>query len=147
MKNRIELITVKSPAAVETESGFPIIELGASAGGRGVPEVFLQQVPGINDLGGVNFQHLNAQQAGIIAKWFQRMASMKVIQVTYSTPIKSDCVYVIPRIIADLPCAACPTARWTTGMTAWSTPLRTSRRRNKCKFRCGTPVRTGNLEK
>jgi two-component system CheB/CheR fusion protein len=74
----------------------PIVGLGASAGGLEALEQFLSHVPEQCGLAFVIVQHLDPTHKGIMTDLLQRTTRMKVIQVKDRTPVRSDCVYVIP---------------------------------------------------
>ena len=75
---------------------FPIVGIGASAGGLETLEQFLEHVPAGSGLGFVIVQHLDPTHKGIMPELLQRATRMKVIQVKDRTKVQPDCVYVIP---------------------------------------------------
>jgi len=75
---------------------FPIVGIGASAGGLEALEQFLSNVPENSGLAYVIVQHLDPTQKGMLPELLQRISKMKVIQVKDRMTIKSNCVYVIP---------------------------------------------------
>ena len=77
-------------------STFPIVGIGASAGGLEALELFLQNVPAESGMAIVIVQHLDPTRAGIMPELLQRATAMKVIQVKDRTRVRPDCVYVIP---------------------------------------------------
>ena len=85
-------------AAPATPPGasFPIVGLGASAGGLEALEQFFRHVPAKSGMAFVIVQHLDPTRKGIMPELLQRATSMKVVQVRDRTSVKPDCVYVIP---------------------------------------------------
>ncbi len=83
-----------SVAPVKTP--FPIVGIGASAGGLEALEQFLKHVPAGSGLTFVIVQHLDPTHKGIMSELLQRATRMKVIQVKDRTTVRPDCVYVIP---------------------------------------------------
>ena len=81
---------------VPAPAGFPIVGIGASAGGLEALEQFLTHVPKQSGLAFVIVQHLDPTHKGIMSELLQRTTRMKVIQVKDRTPVQPDCVYVIP---------------------------------------------------
>jgi two-component system CheB/CheR fusion protein len=75
---------------------FPIVGIGASAGGLEALEQFLGHVPKNSGLAFVIVQHLDPTHRAIMAELLQRGTSMRVIQVRDRTRVRPDCVYVIP---------------------------------------------------
>jgi two-component system CheB/CheR fusion protein len=84
------------PAGPERDTGFPIVGIGASAGGLEALELFLQNVPAGSGMAFVIVQHLDPTRKGIIHELLQRKTAMKVAQIKDRTRVKPDCVYMIP---------------------------------------------------
>ncbi len=83
-------------AARKSSRSFPIVGIGASAGGLEALELFLANVPENSGMAFVIIQHLDPTRKGLMAELLQRGTTMKVIQVKDRTRVKPDCVYVIP---------------------------------------------------
>jgi len=77
-------------------SRFPIVGIGASAGGLEALELFLENVPENCGMAFVVIQHLDPTQKGMLPELLQRITSMKVFQVKDRMPVMPNCVYVIP---------------------------------------------------
>jgi two-component system CheB/CheR fusion protein len=77
-------------------STFPIVGIGASAGGLEALELFLQKVPEDSGMAFVIVQHLDPTHKGIMAQLLQRATALKVFQVKDRTRVQPNCVYVIP---------------------------------------------------
>ncbi|OGU13064.1 MAG: chemotaxis protein CheB [Geobacteraceae bacterium GWC2_53_11] len=75
---------------------FPIVGIGASAGGLEALEQFLGNVPDKCGMAFVIVQHLDPTHKGIMAELLQRTTGMKVVQVKDRMKVEPDCVYVIP---------------------------------------------------
>src|SRR6185437_8840828 len=75
---------------------FPIVGIGASAGGLEALEQFIRNVPANSGIAFVIVQHLDPTHKGIMSELLQRVTSMKVRQVKDRTKVQPDCVYVIP---------------------------------------------------
>src|SRR6185369_6324711 len=75
---------------------FPIVGIGASAGGLEALEQFLRQVPEKSGMAFVIIQHLDPTHKGIMPELLQRTTGLEVIQVKDRMRVKPDCVYVIP---------------------------------------------------
>jgi two-component system CheB/CheR fusion protein len=89
----------RSHAAHETtdaSASFPIIGIGASAGGLEALEHFLARVPKNSGMAFVIVQHLDPTRKGIMPELLQRVTGMPVIQVKDRTKVQPNCVYVIP---------------------------------------------------
>ena len=90
--------TVKRTATfVQNEqSPFPIVGIGASAGGLEALEQFFGNMPKDSGMAFVVIQHLDPNHAGIMPELLQRITPMKVFQATDRLKVKANCVYVIP---------------------------------------------------
>jgi len=75
---------------------FPIVAIGASAGGLEALELFLGHVPAGSGMAFVIIQHLDPTQKGMMPELLQRATVMPVTQATNRMRVKPDCVYVIP---------------------------------------------------
>src|SRR5580765_1231894 len=67
---------------------FPVVGIGASAGGLEALEHFLARVPKCSGMAFVIVQHLDPTRKGIMPELLQRATSMKVIQVKDRTRIQ-----------------------------------------------------------
>jgi chemotaxis response regulator CheB len=83
-------------SAREPSHPFPIVGIGASAGGLEALELFLANVPKNSGMAFVIVQHLDPTHKGIMVELLQRGTPMPVVQVKNRTRAKPDCVYVIP---------------------------------------------------
>jgi two-component system, chemotaxis family, CheB/CheR fusion protein len=75
---------------------YPIVGIGASAGGLEALEQFFENMPKDNGMAFVVIQHLDPNHVGIMPELLQRITTMKVIQASDRLKVKPDCVYVIP---------------------------------------------------
>lgn len=74
----------------------PTVGIGASAGGLEALEAFLQHVPKDCGMAFVIVQHLDPTYKGVLPELLQRVTPMEVMQVEDRTPVRPNCVYVIP---------------------------------------------------
>jgi chemotaxis methyl-accepting protein methylase len=88
----------KTPKKVARKpvQSFPIVGIGASAGGLEALESFLANVPASSGMAFVIVQHLDPNHKGMLVELLQRGTAMKVAQVKDRMRVKPDCVYVIP---------------------------------------------------
>jgi len=89
-------IASTKPPVLSASGSFPIIGIGASAGGLEALEQFLKNVPVGSGLALVIIQHLDPTRKDVMSELLQRTTSMKVVQVKNRTLVRPDCVYVIP---------------------------------------------------
>ena len=86
---------VEAVAAIQ-DAGFPIVGVGASAGGLEALEQLLAGVPPKSGMAFVVIQHLDPKRPGMLPELLQRATPMIVKQAANRMRIKPDCVYVIP---------------------------------------------------
>ncbi len=75
---------------------FPIVGIGASAGGLEALLVFLRNMPGDARMAFVVIQHLDPTHKGMLAELLQRATLLPVVQVTDRMAIEPGHVYVTP---------------------------------------------------
>jgi two-component system CheB/CheR fusion protein len=97
VKDNSVSITAKNKTTDKLENNdFPIVGIGASAGGLETLEQFFSKMPEKTGMAFVIVQHLDPNHKGMMPELLQRMTSMKVMQVTDCLKVKPNCVYVIP---------------------------------------------------
>jgi two-component system, chemotaxis family, CheB/CheR fusion protein len=94
-------LAASGPAArVENESafGFPIVGIGASAGGLAAIEAFFSAMPADTDPGMafVLVQHLSPDHKSILSDLVKRYTRMEVLEVLDGVEVKPNCIYIIP---------------------------------------------------
>ena len=75
---------------------FPIVGIGASAGGLEALEQFFASVATSSGMAFVVVQHLDPNRQGMLPELLQRATPMPVRQAANRMAVKPDCVYVIP---------------------------------------------------
>jgi two-component system, chemotaxis family, CheB/CheR fusion protein len=75
---------------------FPVVALGASAGGLEAFEQFFRAMPADSGMGFVLLQHLDPTHASILSEILQRSTSMPVVEARNLMPVERNHVYVIP---------------------------------------------------
>ncbi|HEY1817268.1 MAG TPA: chemotaxis protein CheB [Kofleriaceae bacterium] len=88
----------RAPRPIPTRDGnaFPIVGIGASAGGLEAIEAFLKAVPEHSGLAFVVVQHLDPTQKGMLVELLQRSTAMPVLQAKNEQRVEPEHVYVIP---------------------------------------------------
>jgi two-component system, chemotaxis family, CheB/CheR fusion protein len=83
--------------SIDTDNGlFPVVGIGASAGGLEAIEQFLGNVPENSGRAYIVVQHLDPTHKGMLPELLQRISKMKVFQVKDRMVVRPNCVYVIP---------------------------------------------------
>ncbi len=75
---------------------FPVVGLGASAGGLEALESFLKNVPPKSGMAFVVVQHLDPTHKGMLVELLQRATAMPVVQIKDRMRVEPDQVHVIP---------------------------------------------------
>lgn len=88
--------SASEPEHKNDETHFPIVAIGASAGGLEALTQFLEHVPQGSGLAFVVIQHLDPDHVALLPELLQRVTSMNVMAVKDRSRVKPDCVYVIP---------------------------------------------------
>ncbi|MDD2915992.1 MAG: chemotaxis protein CheB [Gallionella sp.] len=85
----------ESQSAAEA-TGFPIVCLGASAGGLEAFEQFFRLVPPDSNMAFVLVSHLDPSHSSILSEILQRITSIPVIEAQDQMKVKPNHVYAIP---------------------------------------------------
>lgn len=82
--------------SIEKAALFPIVGIGASAGGLDALEQFLGNVPENSGLAYIVIQHLDPTQKGMLPELLQRVSKIEVLQAKDRMKVQPNRVYVIP---------------------------------------------------
>ncbi len=96
--------TVDINAAVDGQTparstlDFPVVGIGASAGGLAAFEAFLSGIPRekLPDMAYVLVQHLAPDHKSLLAELIRRYTSLRVYEVEDGIPVQVNCAYIIP---------------------------------------------------
>jgi PAS domain S-box-containing protein len=75
---------------------FPIVGIGASAGGLQAYEQLLRNIPSNTGMAFVIIQHLAPTYKSILTQLLSKATNMPVLEVINGMKVKQNCVYVIP---------------------------------------------------
>ncbi|SAK75754.1 chemotaxis protein [Caballeronia temeraria] len=93
-KQTVKTVT-GSPHTVKSDLHFPVVGIGASAGGVSALQTFFENAPTGMDMAFVVVVHLAAEHASHVDDIVQRTTGMLVQQVTSTVPIEKNHIYVI----------------------------------------------------
>ncbi len=90
-------IAVEPPSG-QADQGFPIVGIGASAGGLAAFEAFFSGMPAGTDPGMafVLVQHLAPDHKSILTDLIRRYTRMQVFEVEDGMAVRPNCAYIIP---------------------------------------------------
>lgn len=83
-------------AADSAKKTFPVVGIGASAGGLSACTELLKALPGDTGMGFVLVQHLDPKHASMLPELLGRTTSMPVIEISDGVRVEPNCVYVMP---------------------------------------------------
>ena len=75
---------------------FPIVGIGASAGGLEAFEQFFKQTPTNSSMAFVLVPHLDPSHGSLLVEILQRSTSMPVLEALDQVAVQPNCVYIIP---------------------------------------------------
>ena len=85
-----------APFHPPTDASFPIVAVGASAGGLDAFTQLLQHLPADTGLALVLIQHLDRVHASFLSEALAKATTMPVRQAEHGTRVEPNNVYVIP---------------------------------------------------
>jgi two-component system CheB/CheR fusion protein len=86
----------KNAALPKDPANFPIVGIGASAGGLEALEIFLDNMPPAPGMAFVVIQHLSPKHKSIMASLLRKHTPMRVMEIKDGVKIKPGCVYLNP---------------------------------------------------
>jgi len=86
----------KETVSKHTKASFPIIGIGASAGGLEAFELFFKTMPAESGMAFVLVPHLDPGHASMLSEILQRITTMPVHEAQDQIPIQPNHVYIIP---------------------------------------------------
>jgi chemotaxis response regulator CheB len=92
----------ESPAAqAGPAADFPVVGIGASAGGLKALEQLLDSMPGDTGMASVLIQHLDPTRSSLTAELLAKHTSMTVAEVRDETPVRPNCVRSLVDLLSD----------------------------------------------
>lgn len=91
-----ELAPAKQPDRPAPSGSFPIVGIGASAGGLEAFTELLQNLPRATGMAFVLVQHLDPTHSSVLSEILSRTTKIPVVEVTDAMIVEHDHVYVIP---------------------------------------------------
>ncbi|HJW81744.1 MAG TPA: chemotaxis protein CheB [Acidiferrobacterales bacterium] len=93
---RSTAIEVAAPEPVTQGVGFPVVGVGASAGGLEAFTLLLQRLPADTGMAFVLVQHLHPEYESALTEILSRATSMPVAEAADGMAVEPDHIYVIP---------------------------------------------------
>lgn len=95
-KSKISPQTASQKTEPDSRADFPVVGIGASAGGLEALEKFFQHCPCDSGMAFVLVSHLAPHQTSALAEILQRTTAMPVLEAQDQMPVIANHVYVIP---------------------------------------------------
>ena len=92
-----EPVRKATPTGQKEKADFPIVGIGASAGGLDALQELFTSMPSDTGMGFVVVTHLDPSRTSIMPELLKRYTAMPVHLATDGLPVKPDNVYVIPQ--------------------------------------------------
>lgn len=94
----ISAVTIDKSASAAPNKSFPIVGIGASAGGLAAFEAFFSGMPASTEpnMAFVLVQHLAPDHHSILTELVQRYTHLKVFEVEDGIEVQINCAYIIP---------------------------------------------------
>ncbi len=87
---------ISKPLSASKTAGFPVVAIGASAGGLDACRKLLDALPAVNGMAFIIVQHLDPSHDSMMVDLLARHTSMPVLLATDGMAIERERVYVIP---------------------------------------------------
>ena len=87
---------ISKPLSASKTEDFPVVAIGASAGGLDACRKLLDALPAVNGMAFIIVQHLDPSHDSMMVDLLAGHTSMPVLQATDGMPIERERVYVIP---------------------------------------------------
>ena len=76
---------------------FPVVGIGASAGGLEAIKLFLKALPEKTGMAYVFVQHLSPTHVSILPELLEKISPIPVKEITHQMPIEPDQLYIMPK--------------------------------------------------
>jgi two-component system CheB/CheR fusion protein len=93
---RNSVVSLAQSPKLSAKGSFPIVGIGASAGGLEAVNQLLTHLPIDTGMGFVLLQHLDPKHESMSAEIFSRATRMKVAEAKDGIRVQPNCVYVLP---------------------------------------------------
>jgi two-component system CheB/CheR fusion protein len=86
----------KPARKVKNKDIFPVVGIGASAGGLEAIEGFIDNIPPVSNIAFVIIQHLAPRYKSLMGTLLQKHTKLKVLEIEDGMKVEPNCVYVNP---------------------------------------------------
>ena len=86
----------EKPAKTRSSNLFPVVGIGASAGGLDAFKKLLKAIPENSGMAYVLVQHLDPNHESMLPELLQKVTQLPVIEITDDMKVQPDHIYIIP---------------------------------------------------
>lgn len=90
------MLIKKQSNAGNIKDSFPIVGIGASAGGLDAFKKFIKAIPNTSGMAYVLVQHLDPKHESLLPELLQKVTSLPVVEISDDLKILPDHIYIIP---------------------------------------------------
>ena len=87
---------LKEKVKTRSDNLFPVVGIGASAGGLDTFKRLLKAIPEFSGMAYILVQHMDPSHESILAELLQRVTKIPVVEVTDNIKVSPDHIYIIP---------------------------------------------------
>lgn len=87
---------IQPPANQSTKRSFPIVAIGASAGGIEAASELFEALDAQTNMGYIYIQHMDPHFKSLLSEVISKKTKMKVVEAKHLMPIEPNHVYIIP---------------------------------------------------
>jgi two-component system CheB/CheR fusion protein len=84
------------PGEVTFNPQFPVVGIGASAGGLEAIKLFLQALPAKSGMAYIFVQHLSATHVSVLPEILEKLSPIPVVTITNGLKVEADHFYISP---------------------------------------------------
>ena len=81
---------------IRSENNFPVVGIGASAGGLAAFKEFIQAIPEDSGMAYVLVQHLDPNHESLLPELLQKCSKLPILEISNDLKVKSNHIYIIP---------------------------------------------------
>src|ERR1700720_3865133 len=89
-------VAQKDKVKIRSSNLFPVVGIGASAGGLDAFKRLLKAIPEDSGMAFILVQHLDPGHESILADLLQRVTKIPVQEITDNIQVEEDHIYIIP---------------------------------------------------
>lgn len=89
-------MSIKEKFLIKSKNEFPVVGVGASAGGLAAFKKFIRAIPENSGMAYVLVQHLDPNHESLLAEILQKSTTIPVLEITDDIKVAPNTIYIIP---------------------------------------------------